>query len=114
MFARALPLHVLNVDPSSMPIGLFFIPLIAEIVAHSDLDWNFGWFVSPSYQKRSIHRSVFIRQKRWNYLRPLLPARRGEFTISRRSLPALKRTFFDAGMVIFSFVRGLRPSRALR
>src|SRR4051794_215205 len=33
---------------------------------------------------------------------------------SRRSLPALKRTFFDAGMVIFSFVRGLRPSRAFR
>src|SRR4051794_36420654 len=38
------------------------------------------------------------------------------FTLSasRRSFPALKRTFFDAGMVIFSFVRGLRPSRALR
>jgi hypothetical protein len=38
----------------------------------------------------------------------------GRFNMSRRSLPALKRMFFEAGMVIFSFVRGLRPSRALR
>src|SRR5436853_6050406 len=38
----------------------------------------------------------------------------GALIESRRSLPALKRTFFDAGMVIFSLVRGLRPSRALR
>jgi hypothetical protein len=29
-------------------------------------------------------------------------------------LPALKRTFFEAGMLIGSLVRGLRPSRALR
>src|SRR5438270_5646195 len=38
----------------------------------------------------------------------------GALMASRRSLPALKRTFFDAGMLIFSLVRGLRPSRALR
>src|SRR5436190_13997906 len=36
------------------------------------------------------------------------------FSRSRKSFPALKRTFFDAGIAIFSFVRGLRPSRALR
>src|SRR5207237_7243917 len=43
-----------------------------------------------------------------------LPRPRFTLSESRRSFPALKRTFFDAGMVIFSFVRGLRPSRALR
>jgi hypothetical protein len=43
-----------------------------------------------------------------------LPLPRFVFTASRRSLPALKRTLFDAGIVIFSFVRGLRPSRAFR
>ena len=47
------------------------------------------------------------------YFFPFAP-RFGAFTDSLRSLPALKRTFFDAGMVIFSLVRGLRPSRALR
>src|SRR5712692_10530075 len=53
-------------------------------------------------------------QRSGGYFRPALGARFGAFTASRRSLPALKRTFFDAGMLIFSLVRGLRPSRALR
>ena len=56
MFARALPLHLLNVDPSTMPIGLFVIPLFAEIVAHSDLEWNFGWIVSPAFHR--VHHSA--------------------------------------------------------
>ena len=49
MFARALPLSLLAVDPATMPIGLFVIPLFAEIVAHSDLDWNFGPIVGPAF-----------------------------------------------------------------
>jgi len=65
MFARALPLHLLHVDPSSMPIGLFFIPLVLEIVAHSDLDWNFGWIVGPSYHR--VHHSIDAEQSQKNF-----------------------------------------------
>jgi dGTPase len=72
-----------------------------------------GVIVAPN-EKRSVHRSVNQRLEGKGYLRPLFPARRAEFTASRRSLPALNRTFLDAGMVIFSLVRGFRPSRARR
>lgn len=51
MFARALPLSLLAVDPNTMPIGLFVIPLFAEIIAHSDLDWSFGPIVGPAFHR---------------------------------------------------------------
>jgi sterol desaturase/sphingolipid hydroxylase (fatty acid hydroxylase superfamily) len=60
MFARALPLSLLAVDPSSMPIGLFVIPLFAEVVAHSDLDWNFGPIVGPAFHR--IHHGPESRK----------------------------------------------------
>jgi sterol desaturase/sphingolipid hydroxylase (fatty acid hydroxylase superfamily) len=55
MFARALPLHLLAVDANTMPVGLFVIPLFAEIVAHSDLEWDFGWIVGPAFHR--VHHS---------------------------------------------------------
>ena len=65
MFARALPLHLLAVDANTMPVGLFVIPLFAEIVAHSDLDWQFGWIVGPAFHR--VHHSADRAESQTNF-----------------------------------------------
>lgn len=66
LLARAVPLQLLRVDPWSMPIGLFVIPLCVEVLAHADINWSFGaLLVGPAYHR--VHHSADARQSRHNF-----------------------------------------------
>jgi sterol desaturase/sphingolipid hydroxylase (fatty acid hydroxylase superfamily) len=66
LFARVLPLHLLRVDPWSMPVGLFVLPLCIEVIAHANVDWTL-WrlLVSPAYHR--VHHSADEGQSRHNF-----------------------------------------------
>jgi sterol desaturase/sphingolipid hydroxylase (fatty acid hydroxylase superfamily) len=86
LLARALPLQLLGVDPASMPIGLFVIPLVLEIVAHANVPWSFPLFVSPAYHR--VHHGADESESRHNFamLLPLWDALFG--TMAAAATPA--------------------------
>ena len=88
LFARALPLQLLRVDPWSMPVGLFFLPLAVEIVAHANVRWRFPLLVSPAYHR--VHHSADEHQSRHNFAMLLTI---WDALFGTREVAAVPRTF---------------------
>jgi sterol desaturase/sphingolipid hydroxylase (fatty acid hydroxylase superfamily) len=69
MFASMLPLALLGVDPADAPLTMLFIPLVVEILAHSDLRWSLGplgrLVVSPRFHR--VHHVAGARHAHANY-----------------------------------------------
>jgi sterol desaturase/sphingolipid hydroxylase (fatty acid hydroxylase superfamily) len=69
MFASMLPLALLGVNAADAPLTMLFIPLVVEILAHSDLAWSLGplgrLVVSPRFHR--VHHVAGAAQANANY-----------------------------------------------